>query len=930
MANDTFDKQRVTASTFLFEVDGVEIGRFMEVGGLEVTVAVEEIEEGGENNYVHKLPGRMTWPNITLKRGITQNDTLLDLAEQVVRRAVQRQRQQADPLDRGDHADRPGGAAAAGVGVRRRLPDQVEGPRLRRRLDRHGDGGAGDHAPWIPSQDAHLTPRRRRSGRRWRGASGRGSGSGARPPDAARPARWCAGRRRSGRRSGCRACGGGSSTDAAGRRMSTTSRCGPPIDYWPWADAADEPPAAGAAHSAAGRPRSARSPGSSPRRTPADVSGSGRAARAADRRHAPGHDRRRAAHQPGRHRRGAHGDARRHPAGAGGAGVAVGGVRGVGGVGGSAGRRVRRVRRVRRAAGSGCGPGARRPAARAPGPAPDARRRRPREPPPATSPSPLRTRRRAPEPARIRHGTHWTRPPSQSRPPARRDPHRPPPPASGVIRPNPPTGRESSRNPQHIPPRSTPPRRHRPRRRSRPAAHRTGRESSRNPQHIPPRSERRRSVDPAAPTAGPDPTRPANWAGIASESATHPAQIHDATPGAPTTTPPPRTSGPTQPGGNRPGNRNTSRPDPRRHAGSVDRHLHPTAAARDPTQPPTGRESSRKPRQHPAQIQDAGPATVPRTTTTDGRPAARSGPRSSPLPPAGDAEVATTTRPTGRDPNPPANLAGHRPRHRNTSDPDLAHQPGDRPPNDHHPARRHPATRRTNPHLRPRPNPAAQPDRHRPSHRNTAHPDRSPPARRPPNERPPPPPPTPPPRTDAPRHAQPPTDRHRPTRRPRLPATGEPSHAPDRTPGADSATDRRAAAGGADGRRAKRAPSARGRRHGRRAAERGGCVAGAREPMALATRTRGRRLDRRARWRRDDTTHAVMGRDERVGRRTAGVTRCTNSVVAAARGHRSCAARRARCVRRVRTSRGRSARQRRIPTPCGATRPSPCRGRRPT
>jgi len=77
MPNDSFDNERVTAATFLFEVDGVEIGRFMEVSGLEVTVAVEDVEEGGENNYVHKLPGRMTWPNITLKRGITQNDTLL-------------------------------------------------------------------------------------------------------------------------------------------------------------------------------------------------------------------------------------------------------------------------------------------------------------------------------------------------------------------------------------------------------------------------------------------------------------------------------------------------------------------------------------------------------------------------------------------------------------------------------------------------------------------------------------------------------------------------------------------------------------------------------------------------------------------------------------------------------------------------------------
>ncbi len=77
MTNDNFEAQRVTAASFLFEVDGVEIGRFMEVSGLEVSVGVEEVEEGGENSFVHKLPGRMTWPNISLKRGITQNDTLL-------------------------------------------------------------------------------------------------------------------------------------------------------------------------------------------------------------------------------------------------------------------------------------------------------------------------------------------------------------------------------------------------------------------------------------------------------------------------------------------------------------------------------------------------------------------------------------------------------------------------------------------------------------------------------------------------------------------------------------------------------------------------------------------------------------------------------------------------------------------------------------
>jgi phage tail-like protein len=76
--NDGYEQQRVTSATFLFEVDGVEIGRFQEVSGLEVNVAVEDLEEGGENSFVHKLPGRMSWPNITLTRGITQNDTLLE------------------------------------------------------------------------------------------------------------------------------------------------------------------------------------------------------------------------------------------------------------------------------------------------------------------------------------------------------------------------------------------------------------------------------------------------------------------------------------------------------------------------------------------------------------------------------------------------------------------------------------------------------------------------------------------------------------------------------------------------------------------------------------------------------------------------------------------------------------------------------------
>jgi phage tail-like protein len=78
MKYDPVERQGAHSATFLVEVDGKEIGRFMEVSGLQVDVAVEEVIEGGENSYVHKLPGAMSWPNMVLKRGLMQNDNFLE------------------------------------------------------------------------------------------------------------------------------------------------------------------------------------------------------------------------------------------------------------------------------------------------------------------------------------------------------------------------------------------------------------------------------------------------------------------------------------------------------------------------------------------------------------------------------------------------------------------------------------------------------------------------------------------------------------------------------------------------------------------------------------------------------------------------------------------------------------------------------------
>jgi phage tail-like protein len=63
---------------FVFEVGGRAIGAFTEVSGLSVQIDVEEVAEGGQNAYTHRLLGRMKWPNLVLKRGITDTDALFD------------------------------------------------------------------------------------------------------------------------------------------------------------------------------------------------------------------------------------------------------------------------------------------------------------------------------------------------------------------------------------------------------------------------------------------------------------------------------------------------------------------------------------------------------------------------------------------------------------------------------------------------------------------------------------------------------------------------------------------------------------------------------------------------------------------------------------------------------------------------------------
>ena len=56
---------------FLLELNSIPVGGFSECSGLDLELEVEEYAEGGENRFVHKLPGRRKQSDLVLKRGLS-------------------------------------------------------------------------------------------------------------------------------------------------------------------------------------------------------------------------------------------------------------------------------------------------------------------------------------------------------------------------------------------------------------------------------------------------------------------------------------------------------------------------------------------------------------------------------------------------------------------------------------------------------------------------------------------------------------------------------------------------------------------------------------------------------------------------------------------------------------------------------------------
>ena len=78
MANNASrDMDKLGENHFVLEITGLAIGAFREVTGLQMEREILEYTEGGHNDFVHKLPGRVKYPNLVLKRGVTNQDELM-------------------------------------------------------------------------------------------------------------------------------------------------------------------------------------------------------------------------------------------------------------------------------------------------------------------------------------------------------------------------------------------------------------------------------------------------------------------------------------------------------------------------------------------------------------------------------------------------------------------------------------------------------------------------------------------------------------------------------------------------------------------------------------------------------------------------------------------------------------------------------------
>ena len=87
---DALEGDPLVSAYFAIDLAGGATGFFTEVSGLGSETEIVEMKIMGENNteIVRKIPGRLKWGDITLKRGITTNMDMWDWRKMVEDGAV--------------------------------------------------------------------------------------------------------------------------------------------------------------------------------------------------------------------------------------------------------------------------------------------------------------------------------------------------------------------------------------------------------------------------------------------------------------------------------------------------------------------------------------------------------------------------------------------------------------------------------------------------------------------------------------------------------------------------------------------------------------------------------------------------------------------------------------------------------------------------
>ena len=75
---------------FVVEINGTQVASFSEVSGISAETEFEDFREGGINDYTHKLAKLTKYPNLTLKRGITDTDELWSWHQDVINGTIAR------------------------------------------------------------------------------------------------------------------------------------------------------------------------------------------------------------------------------------------------------------------------------------------------------------------------------------------------------------------------------------------------------------------------------------------------------------------------------------------------------------------------------------------------------------------------------------------------------------------------------------------------------------------------------------------------------------------------------------------------------------------------------------------------------------------------------------------------------------------------